>query len=149
MKIIFLKDAPKIGKKGEIREVSDGYASNFLIPKGFASLATTQIEQKVQKEQKEAQAKTEHQLKKMELLKAELEKRIFTIAVKVGDKGQIFGGVRSKDIAEALGSKTNLNLKAGNIAIDQPIKSLGEHQVHVDLGHHIKANIKISVTALN
>lgn len=148
MKVILLKDVAKIGKKGQIVEVSEGYANNFLISKGFAAVATTQIQQKIQKEQKDAQAKSQRDIKKAELLKADLEKRIFTVKVKVGDKGQIFGGVREKDIADAIKNKMNFEVDKHHIIVDQPLRSAGEHFITLNLGHQTKARVKINIEAI-
>jgi|SRR6185503_7015399 len=148
MKVVFLKDAPKLGHKGEIKDVSDGYAHNFLIPKGFAVVATGQIQQKIQKEQREAEAKAGRELERFQVLKREMEKRTFTVKVKVGDKGQIFGGVREKDIAEALNNKMALNLEKNQVELDLPIKTLGQHVVTVKLGHNISARATLNVEEL-
>jgi large subunit ribosomal protein L9 len=148
MKVILLKDTTKIGKKGDLADVSDGYAQNFLIPKGFAAIATTQIQQKIHKEQRDAQEKSQRDLQKAESLKTDLEKLTFSVKVKVGDKGQIFGGVREKDIADAIKAKMNLDIDKHQLIIDQPLRSAGEHAVTLNLGHQIKARVKINVEAL-
>jgi large subunit ribosomal protein L9 len=148
MKVILLKDTPKIGKKGEIKDVSEGYANNFLIPKKFATPATAQVQQKVNKEQREAQEKAAREAQKSQTLRQDLEKRTFTVKVKVGDKGQIFGGVREKDIAEAINQKMNITLEKSQIGLRQPIHAIGEHAVEINLGHQTKATVKISVEPL-
>jgi len=148
MKVVFVKDAAKIGRKGEVKDVSDGYAHNFLIPKGFAVIATGQIQNKLQKEQREAEAKAMREMEKLQALKRELEKRTFTVHVKVGDKGQVFGGVREKDIAEAINSKMNLQIDKHAVELDLPIKTLGEYSVTAKLGQQIAARATIKVEGL-
>lgn len=147
MKIIYIKDQSGGGKKGEIKEVSEGYASNFLIPKGFAKVATAEVQAKIAKESKEAEAKKSKETQKLQDLKADLEKRIFNVSVKVGDKGQIFSGVHEKDIAEAINKKMDMNLERRAVELPKPIKELGEHAVKVKLGANIFANIKINLEA--
>ncbi len=147
MKIIFVKDLSGHGKKGEIKEVSDGYAQNFLIAKGFASLATSEIQAKVLKEGKEAQTKKLKELEKLQAIKAELEKRIFMVKVKVGDKGQIFSGVHEKDVISSINSKMSFSLEKNQVELAGVIKSLGEHWVKVKLGPNNIANAKINVEA--
>jgi large subunit ribosomal protein L9 len=148
MKVIFIKDSPGQGKKGEIKEVSEGFAQNYLIPKGFAQVATADIQAKIAKEAKEAEIKKLKEIGKLEALKSEMEKRIFTVKVKVGDKGQVFGSVHEKDIAEAIAGKLNHPIPKNDIAIDAPIKELGEHKVKVKLGQGIVAVTKINVEAM-
>ncbi len=145
MKIIYIKDQPGGGKKGEIKEVSEGYASNFLIPKGFARVATVDVQAKIAKEQKEAQAKANKEQERVLAHKQDLEKRTFTLNVKVGDKGQIFSGVHDKDIAETINKKMDLNIDRHAVELSKPIKELGEHTVKLKLGAGVTASIKIKI----
>lgn len=145
MKVILIKDVAKIGKKGEVKEVNDGFANNFLIAKGFGKIATKEIQAKLEKEAKEATAKADRQNEKMNELKRELEKRTFTVAVKVGDKGQIFGGAHEKDIIAAINAKLNTTLEKQNVHIEHPIKSIGQHKVKIKLGHGQEAITTINI----
>lgn len=147
MKVIFIKDTPGAGKKGQIKDVADGYAMNFLIAKGFARIATADLQAKIAKEQKEAEAKHQKQLSKLAALKVELEKRTFVVKVKVGDKGQIFSGVHEKDIARAIKEKMDVELEKNQFEIPAIIKELGEHKVKLKLAGSISANINIKVEA--
>ncbi|MCL5666878.1 MAG: 50S ribosomal protein L9 [Patescibacteria group bacterium] len=148
MKVIFLKDAPGQGRRGEIKDVSEGYARNFLIPRGFVQTATVDIQAKIAKESKEAENKRLKEIEKLRLLKSDLEKRTFTLKVKVGDKGQIFGSVHEKDVVQTINHKMNANLEKHQIALPVPIRALGEHQAKVKLGSGLEANIKLHVEAL-
>jgi large subunit ribosomal protein L9 len=145
MKVIFIKDTPGQGKKGEIKDVSSGFAQNFLIPKGLAQVATADIQAKITKESKEAEIKKLKEIGKLQDLKQEMEKRTFTVKVKVGGAGQVFGSVHEKDIAAAIATKLNHPLEKNNIEIDAAIKELGEHKVKVKLGSGIIATVKINV----
>lgn len=147
MKVIFIKDTPGQGRKGEIKDVSEGFAQNFLIKKGFAQAATTDIQAKIAKEAKEAEAKKLKEIGKLEALKGEIEKRIFTVKVKVGEKGQIFGGVHEKDIAASISAKLSHPLEKNQIEIGSIIKQIGEHLVKVKLGSGVTASAKINVEA--
>jgi large subunit ribosomal protein L9 len=147
MKIIFLKDVPGQGKRGEIKEVSSGFAENFLIKKGFAQVATADIQNKIAKEAKEAEIKKLKEIEKLQVLKQDLEKRVFTVKVKVGDKGQVFGSVHEKDIAAVISGKINHPVEKSQVEIPSAIKELGEHQVKVKLAGGIIANVKINVEA--
>lgn len=147
MKIIFLKDAPGQGRRGEIKEVSEGYASNFLIPKGFAQVATAEIQQKIAKEGREADAKRQKDAAKMAALKTDLEKRTFTLKVKVGDKGQVFGGVHEKDIVDVINQKMNSQIDRHQVEIGATIKQIGSHQVKLKLAGGLAVNVNINVEA--
>ena len=147
MRVIFTKDTPGQGKKGEIKEVASGFAENFLIAKGFAQVANTQIMAKVEKEKREAEAKKNRDHAKVESLKVDLEKRVFTVMVKVGDKGQVFGGVHEKEIAEAIAEKKFMEINRNMVEIPSAIKALGEHVVKIKLAQGIVANVKVKVEA--
>jgi len=147
MKIIFIKELTGTGKKGEIKEVSDGYAKNFLIAKGFAQAATADIQSRIAKEQKEAEAKHQKEVAKLQSLKTDLEKRTFSVKVKVGDKGQIFSGVHEKDVAKAVGDALKFPIEKNQVEIAGIIKELGQHQAKLRLAPGIIASIKINVEA--
>ena len=145
MKIIFIKDTPGQGRKGDIKEVSDGYAKNFLIAKGFAVVVTSAIQAKVNKEKREADTKRHKELTYYKNLQTDLERRTFTVSVKVGDKGQIFSGIHDKEIVEAINNKLNSNFDRHQVELSKPIKELGEHKVKIKLAPGIVANAKILV----
>lgn len=149
MKIILLKDVPKIGRKGEIKDVNDGYARNFLIAKKLGAVATAEIQAKITKEAKEANERIARQASKIEELKRELAKRTFTVHVKVGDKGQIFGGAHEKDIVTAINSKMNTTFDKHSVHIKQPLKTIGKHTVTIKLGQGLEAQTNISIEPLN
>jgi large subunit ribosomal protein L9 len=149
MKVIFLKDVPGAGKKGEVKTVSDGYANNFLLPKSFAQVATAQLQAQLNKEAKEAQDKKDRELAKLNQLKLELEKRIFSLKVKMGEKGQMFGGVHEKEIAKAISDKMGLAVEKKQVEIPETLKALGQHAVKVKLGSDIIASVTINLEANN
>ncbi len=145
MKVIFVKELSGTAKKGEIKDVNDGYAKNFLIAKGFAQVVTAQIQAKVEKEQKETAAKRARELEKLQVLKTDIEKRTFAIKVKVGDKGQIFSGVHEKEVVKAINDVLKANLEKNQVELSGIIKELGEHKVKVKLAGGIVANVNIKV----
>jgi large subunit ribosomal protein L9 len=145
MKVIFIKDQPGGAKKGQVKEVSDGYASNFLIPKGFAQVATREIQSKLEKEGREAESKKQKLQSQAAALKADIEKRVFAVKVKVGNKGQIFSGVHGKDIAQAVSSKMNISFEKNQVELARPLKELGPHTIKIRLAGNTAANIKINI----
>ena len=144
MKVIFLKDVAGQGKRVTLR-MFPAFAENFLIKKGFAQIATSDIQAKPPKEGKEAEAKHQKELSQLQALKQDLEKRTLSLKVKVGDKGQVFGGVHEKDIASVISAKTTHPVEKNQVEIPSPIKQLGEHVVRVRLMGGIIATVKINV----
>lgn len=139
---------PKIGKRGEIKEVSAGYGTNFLIKKGLAKLATSEATAKLAQEQKELAEKQSKNKDRYEQARKDLEKRTFTVKVKTGDKGQIFNAVHEKDIAQSIYQKTKIQLDKSQIIIPKGIKQLGEHLIEIKLGLGIRAKTKINLEKL-
>lgn len=148
MKVIFLKDTPGQGRRGEVKEVSDGFAKNFLIAKGFAQVATVDMQNRLNKEAKEQEVKKQKQILNAQSLKQDLEKRIFIVKVKVGAKGQIFGAVHEKEIVVAVNGKLATEFEKSQVEISTPIKTLGEHTVKIKLAPGVLASVKINVEAL-
>jgi len=145
MKVILTKPVAGLGKIGEIKEVSEGYGTNFLIRQGMARLATKEAVGQRLKEDKEAGRKQEKEVSQIKALKDDLEKQKFTIPVKVGPQGQIFSGVHEKDIAEVLNKKLRGNIEKSQIHTP-PLKELGEHKIKIKLGHGLSAEATIVLT---
>ena len=141
MKVIFIKDLKKQGKKGEIKEVKDGYA-RFLIKEGYAVQETKgslkHLETENIKKQKEDEKLKEEAKKK----KKEIEKEKISFTVRTGENDKVFGSISVKQIKEKL-SKYNLDKK--QIIVDNPITSLGFHEIKINLYKDIIAKIKIEV----
>lgn len=145
MKVIFLKDAKGSGKKGELKEVSDGYARNFLIPKGIAKEATSGNVNDLN-QQKAAEA---FKKKQEEEAAKELGEKLKTLSVtifsKAGDGGKLFGSITSKDIADRLKKEHSIEVDKRKILLDDHIKSLGIHTVPVKLHVNVTSEIKVEV----
>lgn len=142
MKVIFIKDLKGQGKKGEIKEVKDGYAKNFLIKNGYAVQETKESLKALERDNKRKEQ--EDQTKKAEAnkLKKELEKEKLSFTVKTGKGDKVFGSVSVKQIKEGL-EKYNLDKK--QIIIKNPISSLGFHEIEINLYKDISAKLKIEV----
>ncbi|HEY8341856.1 MAG TPA: 50S ribosomal protein L9 [Calditerricola sp.] len=144
MKVIFLKDVKGQGKKGEVKNVSDGYARNYLIPRGLA-VEATESNLKTLEAQKRSEAKRKAQeLAEAKALAEKLEKTTVTIAAKAGEGGRLFGAVTSKQIAEAL-AKQNLAVDKKKILLDEPIRALGTWRVPVKLHPDVTAHLVVTV----
>lgn len=148
MKVILLKDVPKVGRSGEVKEVNAGFATNFLIKKGWAKLATLEAQKELEKGKKDLSAKKRREQDQLTKHKNELERRTFTVKVKTGEKGQIFGGVHEQDIARAIFQKTQIHLAKSQFGAHKGIKELGEHFIDIKLGQGITAKTKIYIESL-
>ena len=146
MKIILLEDVKSLGKKGDIVNVSDGYARNMLLPKkkGVEATAANLNSLKLQKasEAKQAQAL----LEQAQALKEEVEKTSVTLSIRIGEGGRAFGSVSAKEIADAVQEQCGLTIDRKKIQMDGPIKELGEKTVPVRLHTKVTAGLKVIVT---
>ncbi len=131
MKVIFTHDVPKIGKKHQIKNVSDGYAVNFLFPNKHAILATPEAERNVEKMKiiQDAERKIQHDL----LLKNldSIGKTTLTISSKANDKGHLFSGIHKEQIIAELKTHAHLEVPVDFIHLDKPIKEIGSHKVTI------------------
>ena len=132
MKVIFTKDVKGQGKSGEIKEVKDGYAQNFLIRKGYAVAYTSRSKEILDIENKNKADKEATDIKNCEKIKNELKDRVLVFKVKTGKEDQVFGTISSKQIASEL-EKIGYKIDKKKIALDTPINSLGYHEVKINL----------------
>ncbi len=145
MKVLLIKDVKSLGKKGEIKDVKDGYGRNFLIGKGFALHATNEVLKKYEAEQKrKAQQEADE---KQRLL--EIEKRLsdikLTIKRKLGANGSLFGAVTKDEISSELQTQFDIDIDKKTIEIDKAIKMTGEFDISVKLGHGIHAKLTVEI----
>jgi large subunit ribosomal protein L9 len=144
MKVIFLKDVPK-GKRGEIKEVADGYARNFLFPKGMALPATSSA---VKEAKLLLEKKVEHQAQQQEeqsKIASELEGKELHFKAKAGAKGRLHGSITSANIAEELSRLTGLEIDKKRVEMDEPLHHLGSYEIVINLGTGALAKIKVNV----
>jgi large subunit ribosomal protein L9 len=145
MKVLFLRDVKGQGRRGEIKEVSDGYAQNFLIKQKLAAPATADVQKAEHGKLEAAHAEQDKLRSKALVLKGLIEKQQFTISAKAGENGKLFGAVREKEVADAINKKTGHAIEKQRIHIDPPIHSLGEYLVTLVLLKDVTAHAKIQV----
>lgn len=147
MKVILLQDVKGKGKKGQILEVSDGYARNFMLPKKIAIEATTDAINTVKMNDKATQERIARE--KAEALATSKKLREMTVVVKAkgGGAGRLFGSVTNQEIADAL-SKTGVKLDKRKIVISDPIKNVGTYTVTCKLGYEITAPLSVKIEEL-
>lgn len=144
MKVIFIKDLKKQGKVNEIKEVSDGYATNFLIKNGYAVKYTKTSNEILNTSLKNAALEEEKNIKEATKLKNELEKKEINFNVKSGNDGKVFGTISTKQIAEKL-TELNYKIDKKQIKLDVPLNALGTHYVTINLHKKVECKLKITL----
>lgn len=148
MEIILIKDVAKLGYKDDIVVVKDGYANNFLIPQGYAVLATPGMKKMRAENIKQRAFKEEKIRKDAEELAAKINGLVVKIAAKAGTSGKIFGSVNNIQIADALKEQHNIEIDRKKISIPgEAIKEIGQHKAKIDLHREVKAEIELDVFA--
>ena len=143
MKVILLKDVKGLGKRGEIKEVKDGYGRNYLLPRKLAKLATPKAIKEWEKKRAEEEARLKEELAKINQLKEKIEGLKLVIRHKLGANGQLYGAITNKEIAHEL---KNFGIEIDKRDINAPtIKSVGEYEIDIKLGHGIHAILNLVV----
>lgn len=146
MKVILNSTVPKLGKEGQIVTVADGYARNFLFPRGLAIVAEKNQVIALERRQARMAAKIAEGAATAEGAKGDLDGKTIRIPAKVGkDSTKLFGAVTSQDIADAVKTQLGKDLDRKKIALIEPIKRLGSFQIHVDLHRDVDAFITLEV----
>ncbi|HCE12182.1 MULTISPECIES: 50S ribosomal protein L9 [unclassified Enterococcus] len=145
MKVIFLQDVKGKGKKGDIKEVPNGYAQNFLIKNNYAKPANNESVAELKGKQKAKEKQDAEVLAEAQELKQILEKEetVVKIQAKAGEDGRLFGSIPSKQIADALNKQYKIKLDKRKIELDQPIRALGFTQVPVKIHPQVTATINV------
>ena len=145
MKIILLQDVKKMGSKGDIIEVAEGYARNYLMPRKLAVEATQGHVKDLQQKKASEAKKKEKKLEEAEKLAETLSKLTVKISTKVGDAGRLFGSITSKDISDALKAQHKIDIDKKKMDLESPIKSLGVFPVTAKLHPRVQAKIDVHV----
>ena len=145
MKVILLKDVKGTGKKGEIKEVSDGYARNFLLKKGVAVEANQANMKELDEKSKSKERKALIEYEEAVLLGKQMENVDIQIEVKSGEGGRLFGSITSKEIAEQLKKQKNIDIDKRKILMDEPIRTLGSTLVEIKLHQKVTTKIRVDV----
>ena len=144
MKIILTQDFSKLGRRGDIVMVKDGYARNYLIPQGIAREATPQAIKEVELRKKIEQEKQKKHIEKLRKLGEELSRLSITVSVRTGEEEKLYGAVTNIDIAKALRNE-GYEVDKAAILLEEPIKELGVYQIPVRLHPDIIAKVKVWV----
>lgn len=146
MKVIFLKDVKGQGRKGELKEVSDGYARNYLFPKKLAFEATPAAIEEVKRKEAHLEKLRKEEKAEAEALAKRLEKLSVEIKGNSGQGGKLFGAITSQEIAEALESQHGIAIEKNKIEQSEPIKRHGNYSIRAKLGYGVSADFTLVVS---
>ncbi|MBS6750433.1 MAG: 50S ribosomal protein L9 [Oscillospiraceae bacterium] len=146
MKVIFNTDVRGQGKKGEMKEVSDGYARNYLMPRGLASPATADAVNALKLKEKAKAAQMAKEKAAAEENAKRLSGVVVQISARAGQGGRLFGAVTSQEIAEALREQHGIEIEKNKIVQAEPIKQFGSYEVKAKLGYEVSGTINVLVT---
>lgn len=146
MKLILQQEVKKLGKKGDIIEVSEGYARNFLLPQKLAIPATNSNVNVVKQQKAAEERKQQRVLDEAKVMAAQMAKIEVTVSVKTGEGGKLFGSVTSKDIADAIQAQHNIEIDKRKIELKDAIKSLGTYPVTIKIHPEVNTQIQVHIT---
>ncbi|TDL72344.1 50S ribosomal protein L9 [Rhodococcus qingshengii] len=149
MKVIFLKDVKGKGKKGEVKNVADGYAHNFLIKQGLAIEASNTNISTLEGQKKKEDKRAAEELAEAKKLGEQLEKITVELSAKAGEGGRLFGSITTKQIAEELQKKHGIKIDKRKMELSDAIRTLGHTKVPVKLHHEVLATLTVHVKEVN
>ncbi|NLN88211.1 MAG: 50S ribosomal protein L9 [Syntrophomonadaceae bacterium] len=145
MKVILIQDVKKLGSKGQIMEVSDGYGRNYLIPQGLAEEATKTRLKEIEEKGIKAEKKKNAEKEKAEIMKSKLHGQQVNIKVKTGSGDRLFGAVTPKEIAEVLQENFGVTIDKKKIEVGEPIKHVGNYTINIKIYPAVQAEVKLKV----
>jgi large subunit ribosomal protein L9 len=145
MQVILKQDVDKIGRRGEIIDVSRGYVRNFLVPRGLAEMATPGKLEEVRHEMEEAEERDRRMAERASEIAGILNKSVITIEARTGEDERLFGSVTAANIASAIERARDVRIDRRRVKLDEPIKSLGTHQVPIQVYGDVEASVKVIV----
>ena len=147
MKVVLRTDVPGVGKRGDIAEVSDGFARNFLVPQGRAIFANAGIEDQEASMRRSRDVKDARNREGAETIARKLVPIVFRIESRSGTEGRLFGSVTASDVVEAVNRQSGVELDRRRLVIEEPIKTLGSHEVGVRLHPEVEFRLTLEVVS--
>jgi len=147
MKVVLRADLDQVGKKGDIIDVADGYARNFLVPKGLAFAATAGVEAQATAMRRGRDLRDASDRAAAEEVARTLVPRVITIAHRAGAEGKLFGSVTTTEIAEAIATQAGVEIDRRKLHLDEPIKTLGQHLVPAKLHADVEFPVTVEIIA--
>jgi large subunit ribosomal protein L9 len=147
VKVVLRTDVEQVGKKGDIVDVADGYARNFLVPRGLAFKATAGVADQAAKMRRKRDVQDANDRAAAEEVAKSLVPKVVTITARAGGEGKLFGSVTSADVADAVAAQTGVEIDRRKIQLDEPIKAVGTHLVPAKLHADVEFPITVEVVA--
>lgn len=147
MKIVLREDVDNLGAKGDLVEVADGYARNYLVPRGLALPASKGVVQQAEAMRRNREARDRRQREAAEALAGRLVGAAISLSMRAGEGGKLFGSVTAADVAEALSSQLGTEIDRKHVELTEAIKELGEYQVTVRLHPAVTPTVTVAVVA--
>ena len=149
MQVILVKDVANLGKKGEIKNVANGYALNFLIPKKMAQQLSQRKLEEINKERITAEQAIEKKLESYKKIINKLKSIKLEIKAKASESGKLFAALTAVDISQALKNNKKIEIETKWIKLDKRLKELGEHNVKIDFGHGLATEIRLKISNID
>jgi len=146
MRVVLRSDLPNLGKRGDICDVADGYARNFLLPKGHAIVATEGVNQQATAMRRARDLRDAKDREAAETVARTLVPAVIHIKARAGSGEKLFGSVTTADIVEAVAEQTNVTLDRRRLHLDEPIKTLGTHEIPVKLHSEVEFRVTVEVS---
>lgn len=145
MKVILIKNVPNLGKAGEVKQVSDGYARNYLFPNKLVKIASELTVREMEQKKNSQLKAVENRAKKFKAIAKKINNIKIIVKAKADEKKTLFGSINAEKIADELGSR-NYKIESKYVKLEQPIKSLGYYDVLIDFGAGVTAKVGLTVT---
>jgi large subunit ribosomal protein L9 len=145
VRVVLRREVAGLGRPGEVKDVADGYAQNYLLPRGLAAEATAGELKRLAQQAQSERTKKERAHAEAEALAARIATTTLSFRLKAGKDGKTFGSVTSKDIAEALKREARLDIERTKIHLEDPLRSLGAHSVEVRLLTDVRARLTVAI----
>ena len=145
MEVILLQDVEKLGDKGAVVSVTDGYARNFLLPRNLAEQASAGRIAEVRRRQEEEEAKKIRDAERADEIAEMLSKTVLTVSAQAGEDGKLFGSVTAADISREILRARNVRIDKKKISLEEPIKETGDYMVEIEVNTGVRASTKVIV----
>ena len=147
MRVVLRADLPNVGKRGDVVEVADGYARNYLLPRGHAIVATPGVATQAAAMRRSRDLRDARDREAAETVARTLVPAVIRIPARAGAEGKLFGSVTAADVVQAVAQQTGVELERRRLRLDEPIKSLGTHEVPVKLHSDVEFRVTVEVVA--
>mgnify|MGYP001627106823 CR=1 FL=1 len=147
MKVILTQDVPKLGTKFQVVEVSDGYARNFLIPRGLAQPATPALLKEIEKRREQESQKEQKEMERARGLAQKLNNIVVEISAPAGEGGRLYHAVSAHEIVQHLKEQHGIEIDRDQVLMDEPLRSLGIHSVPIRLRREVRTTLKVNIVA--